>query len=171
MTFFSGFGFAHEAPLFEAFLPQGEARFTVAGFSLGAVRAFEYALSATTRIERLILLSPAFFQDKAEKFRRMQLIAFNKSSENYLTQFYTACGTKRELAPFKTAANAADLEYLLNYRWEAEVFKKLIDRGTRITVYAGGADKIVNTAAASAFFAEFTEVYLLKNATHLLEVL
>ncbi|MGE4295977.1 MAG: pimelyl-ACP methyl ester esterase BioV [Campylobacterales bacterium] len=171
MIFFSGFGFQNEAPLFEDFLPQGEGRFTVAGFSRGAIEAFEYAASSPTRIERLILLSPAFFQTQSDKFRRLQLMGFNKSPQSYFAQFYAACGSKRDLSPFQTSGNAADLEALLNYRWEAAALQALIDRGTRVTVYLGGKDAIIDANGAAAFFSAVTEVYFLKNATHLLEVL
>ncbi len=62
MIYFSGFGMTGEQELFVDYLDDRE--FVVAGFSYGAIEAFEYCLSATTRINKLQLLSPAFFQKK-----------------------------------------------------------------------------------------------------------
>ncbi len=51
MRYFSGFSLNGEQELFRDFLVDGE--FTVAGFSYGAIRAFEYALDAIERVDRL----------------------------------------------------------------------------------------------------------------------
>ena len=45
-----------------------ESAYCVAGFSYGAQQAFEYVYHATERIDRLILLSPAFFQTQKPSF-------------------------------------------------------------------------------------------------------
>jgi len=62
VIYFNGFSLAKEENLFEDFLLGSE--FCVAGFSYGAQKAFEYVYKSSERVDRLILLSPAFFQTK-----------------------------------------------------------------------------------------------------------
>jgi predicted esterase len=82
MIYFSGFCFQNEQILFENFLLKND--FTVAGFSYGAIRAFEYALKNRHRIDTLQLFSPAFFQDKSESFKKLQLLAFQKNNNKLI---------------------------------------------------------------------------------------
>ncbi|GHV09284.1 hypothetical protein AGMMS50229_19150 [Campylobacterota bacterium] len=164
MTFFSGFGFANESELFCDRLPSGA--FSAAGFSLGAIKAFEFALSAQTRVDHLTLLSPAFFQDKDEKFKRLQLIGFAKNDEEYMRNFYELCG-QCDTRFYDPNPQRSDLELLLNYRWEIEKFNAL--KGVKITALIGGDDRIVNAEAAREFFLKCNcEVLFIKNADHLL---
>ena len=58
--YFNGFSLQNEEELFSEYLLQSE--LCVAGFSYGAQKAFEYVYKSKERIDRLILLSPAFFQ-------------------------------------------------------------------------------------------------------------
>lgn len=170
VRFFSGFGFEKEQGLFEPFLPAVSAGFTLAGFSYGAIEAFEYALSTPERIERLVLLSPAFFQNRPENFKRQQLMGFKKDAARYFEQFYAACDVPTEMiAPFKAPGDAAALKRLLNYRWQSDAMGRLSERGTEVVVYLGGRDRIIDARAAATFFSRLCEVYYLKNAGHFLQ--
>ena len=60
MLYFNGFSLQNEEEHFKAYLSDND--LTIAGFSYGAQKAFEYAYHSKERIDRLILLSPAFFQ-------------------------------------------------------------------------------------------------------------
>jgi len=71
MKFFSGFCFQNEKDIFKDYIEEGD--FKVAGFSYGAIKAFEYVLNSKERIDKLQLFSPAFFQSKSEKFKKLQL--------------------------------------------------------------------------------------------------
>ena len=59
----------------------------VAGFSYGAQKAFEYVFNSKERVDRLILLSPAFFQTQKPSFVRTQLRYFQSGKEAYVVQF------------------------------------------------------------------------------------
>ena len=59
MRFYSGFGFWNEKELFKEYLEEGE--FVVAGFSYGAQKALIDAVHTSKRVDKLQLLSPAFF--------------------------------------------------------------------------------------------------------------
>ena len=76
MRFYSGFSLSNDKQLFEPYLKESE--FCVAGFSYGAIKAFNDTLNSKTRVDTLQLFSPAFFQDKNEKFKRMQMMYINK---------------------------------------------------------------------------------------------
>ena len=84
-NFFSGFCFKNESKLFDEYLERND--FTISGFSYGAIKAFEKAINCETRIDKLQLLSPAFFQNKDEKFKKMQLMFFKKDEEQYIKNF------------------------------------------------------------------------------------
>ena len=60
MKYFNGFSLNGEKELFKEYLIDSE--FSVAGFSYGAIEAFEYVYNGKDRVDRLILLSPAFFK-------------------------------------------------------------------------------------------------------------
>lgn len=168
MIYFSGFSLEGEKALFDEFLDEGD--FTVAGFSYGAQKAFEFACSSRERIEKLILLSPAFFQTQKRSFIRAQLRYFEAGKTAYIEKFLknTAYPSRIDLSGYLAVGSLQDLESLLSYRWEEERLKTLIDRGTRVEVYLGGKDRIVDSRAAFDFFSSFTSTYLIKEAGHLL---
>ncbi|NQY94024.1 MAG: alpha/beta hydrolase, partial [Campylobacteraceae bacterium] len=83
--FFSGFSLQGEKELFQTYLSEND--FTVCGFSYGAQQAFDYVLNSKTRVDLLQLFSPAFFQDKDLKYKRMQLMYFKKDALNYCSNF------------------------------------------------------------------------------------
>ena len=66
-NFYSGFCFKNECEIFKDYLEIGD--FIISGFSYGAIKAFKQALESKTRVDKLQLFSPAFFQTKDEKFK------------------------------------------------------------------------------------------------------
>ena len=79
MQFYSGFSLKNEAHFFDAFIKKSD--YTIAGFSYGAISALNATLNAVHSLERvdtLQLFSPAFFQTKNEKFKRLQTMAYKK---------------------------------------------------------------------------------------------
>jgi esterase/lipase len=166
LRFFSGFGFKNEASLFADYLPIDDAPFCAAGFSLGAIRAYQFVADRSQRFDRLILLSPPFFQDRDDRFIRSQLIGFTRDRALYMQNFYANCG---EFDPKYKEINAQknDLEFLLNFHWKAEDFKRLSK--VKIEVILGANDKIINANSAYEFFRAIRiEIKYIKNANHLL---
>ena len=85
MIYFNGFALKGEEKFFKEELVEND--FSVAGFSYGAQKAFEYAYNSTERIDRLILLSPAFFQNHKKSFIRTQLRYYKADEILYTEQF------------------------------------------------------------------------------------
>jgi len=168
MRYFSGFSLEKEKEFFERYLVKSE--LCVAGFSYGAQRAFEYVYQSQKRVDRLILLSPAFFQEEKASFARTQLRYFEADREAYIAQFLqnTAFPSKKDLSSYVSEGEKEALAALLSYRWEANRIKTVLERGTVIEVFLGAKDKIVNTEKAYAFFHDMVTCYYLKDAGHLL---
>jgi pimeloyl-ACP methyl ester carboxylesterase len=167
--YFSGFCLKNEEKLLGSFFTPSE--YTIVGFSYGAVRALEYSLASTTRIDKIILLSPAFFQSSSASFIRTQIRYFNTNQEQYTEQFYTNVSYPADssiIENFKSKGTAQELSELLTYEWDIEKFKILLDRGVEIDVFVGGIDKIIDTEKCLEFFSKICNVYLIKNAGHLL---
>jgi len=61
-----------------------------------------------------------------------------------------------------------ELDELLNYEWSEEKLQKVIDMGTKIEVYLGSVDKIIDSQKAKEFFTKFATVYYIKEKGHLL---
>lgn len=171
MKFFSGFGFKNEQDLFEEYLPKSE--YIVAGFSYGATKALEYALSTTTRIDRLILLSPSFFNDKPQSFKRAQIHYYNLDKNAYIKNFLgNACYPSQININNKylSETNQDELRNLLNFKWIEEDIKNILDKNIKIEVFLGEIDKIIDSKAANDFFSKMTITYFIKKAGHLLNV-
>jgi len=168
MKYFSGFSLQHEEALFKDYLIEND--MTVAGFSYGAQQALEYAYASKERIDRLILLSPAFFQTQKASFVRAQLRYFEAGQEAYVKQFLknVAYPSKMDLEPYLQTGTKEELHALLTYVWEAEKIQTLLDRGLTIEVFLGEKDKIISLRDAYDFFTQSCTVYLIKNAGHLL---
>ncbi len=172
MRYFSGFGLDGEAALFDEIVaPYEENPYVVAGFSYGAVKAVEHVYGGCERVERLILLSPAYFVGRGRAFVKTQMIYFRKDRSAYLEKFlenaaYPAhkCLLDRYLAD----ANDSELEELLTYPWPDEKLRGIQRRGTKIETYLGAKDKIVDAEAAHRFFKNFGESYLFKEYGHIL---
>lgn len=166
--FFSGFSLANDASFFDAFLTKND--YAIAGFSYGAIKAAEQVAASHTRVDLLQLFSPAFFQNRPEKFKRLQLMAFKKDAPAYLRQFRENCFAPHgELEVEEGEATAEGLETLLYYEWEPELLHKIMAKGTRIEVYLGEEDKIIDANAAREFFLPYATVFTIKHANHFLK--
>ena len=166
--YFHGFALQDEAHFFEDILESSQ--YVISGFSYGAIKAFKEALNSTTRVEKLQLISPAFFQSKSAKFKRLQLMGYQKDSEAYLEKFTENCFLPYVAEDVTYAKHtAAELEELLTYEWSEKELQTLVDRGTSIEVYLGGQDKISDVGPAYAFFKPFAAVTLVKKANHFLQ--
>lgn len=166
--YFSGFCFENESELFEDYLIKND--FTVSGFSYGAIKAFEEVLNSEERVDRLQLLSPAFFQNFAEKFKRTQLMYFKKDSNTYIELFSKNVIFPKnvDISKYFKIGTVEELEELLFYQWSEEKLQKIVDRGTKIEVYLGSEDKIIDALKTKEFFQKFATIYYIKDKGHLL---
>lgn len=170
MKFYSGFSLSNDEQIFETFLKPSD--YCIAGFSFGAIKAFEEALRSKSRIDTLQLFSPAFFQNKSEKFKRTQNMYFAKDREAYLKNFLSSCFSP---APIDEGVeieqgSAQDLERLLSFVWKADELKALQDRGIEIEVYLGSKDMIIDSQAVKEFFLPYATTYMINDAGHTLQV-
>jgi hypothetical protein len=168
MRYFNGFSLNGEEIFFKEQFVKSD--FSVAGFSYGAIKAFEYAYETSNRVDRLILLSPAFFQNHKASFIRTQLLYYRANSKDYQKQFLknVAYPSSVDLTPYFKEGSVEELEQLLSYCWDREKIMKLIDRGVIIEVYIGGSDKIVDAKSCFEFFKELVPCYFIKEVGHLL---
>lgn len=171
MTFkryFSGFCFKNESELFDEYLINND--FTISGFSYGAIKAFEEVLSTKKRVDKLQLFSPAFFQIFDDKFKRTQLMYFKKDANAYCQNFLSNViyPLQSDISKYFELGTTEQLEELLNYKWSEKKLQSLVDRGTKIEVYLGGVDKIIDSSKAKDFFKNFATVYYIKEKGHLL---
>jgi len=168
VNFFSGFSLWREEELFESYLKKSQ--YTVSGFSLGAVRAFEYVQNNSARIDTLQLFSPAFFQDKSEKFKRLQTISYQKNSDAYEKLFLEniAYPSTHDMKSYFKKDTLESLQKLLEFTWEPSALMELKKRGIHIEVYLGGEDKIIDSKKAYDFFKNYATVYFIKEGGHIL---
>ena len=172
MKFYSGFSLSNESAFFEGFIKKSD--YTVSGFSYGAIKAFKEVqrrIEEGIRVDTLQLFSPAFFQTKSDKFKRLQTLSYTKSESKYLEQFIDGCFApyeKKKLVHVQT--HVEELEELLEYVWNVEQLKVLEDKGVAIEVYLGGKDKIIDVKSTEEFFLEVATVSYIKNANHFLEI-
>lgn len=167
-NFYSGFCFKNECEIFKDYLEIGD--FIISGFSYGAIKAFNQALESKARVDKLQLFSPAFFQTKDEKFKRMQLMFFKKDANSYCENFLKNVlnPTNKDISKYFQMGTFEELEELLNYQWSEEKLQRLVDKGTIIEVYLGEVDKIIDSQKAKEFFRNFATVYYIKEKGHLL---
>ena len=169
MRYFNGFSLKGEEEFFDDWLVKSA--LCVAGFSFGAQQALEYVYHTQKRVDRLILLSPAFFQTRKSSFMRMQLRYFEADKAAYITHFLkntVSPSAKTDLTPFLQTGTREELESLLGYRWDRKKIEEIQTRGTVIEVVIGSEDKIIPAKDAYAFFGEITTCYYIKGAGHLL---
>ena len=168
MRYFSGFCLSNEEELFNFWLERSD--FTIAGFSYGAIKAFEYALNSKERIDRVILLSPAFFNNKDEKFKRLQLLYFDKDKKSYINNFLKnmTAGANIDIKNYFKEGSKEELKELLYYNWDRDKLKELKNKDITLEVVLGGQDKIIDAKEAKDFFENFGVVYYIKGANHLL---
>ncbi len=168
VKYFNGFSLEGEKVLFQSYFKENSLE--VVGFSYGAQQAVEYTYNTKERIDKLILLSPAFFQTQKEAFVRTQLKHFSTQKENYVKQFLANVSYPADinLTPYVKIGTKDELEALLSYKWQKHKFQAIQDKGIRVEVFLGGKDKIINSQDALAFFSELSTSYYLKDAGHLL---
>ena len=169
MKYFNGFSLKGEEIFFSEILVPSA--YTVAGFSYGAQKAFEYVYNSKNRIDRLILISPAFFQNHKKSFLKTQLRYFKADKEVYREEFLknVAYPSNTLLNEFIIDGSYEELESLLSYVWYEEKIKNLIERGVKVEVFMGDADKILDFEKNFEFFSKLVPVYLLKSCGHLLK--
>lgn len=168
-SFYSGFSLRNEAPLFTAY--RSTHPLALAGFSYGAILAFEEALHTERRIDLLQLFSPAFFQNRSAGFKRLQLKAFRSNPESYLEVFVKNCTAPSDvsLTPFLSPGSEEELEALLNYTWSKDKIEALLAKGTNIEVHLGAEDAVIDAQAAAAFFTPLVTLYWYKGKGHILK--
>jgi pimeloyl-ACP methyl ester carboxylesterase len=169
MIYFSGFCLQNEEERFTQYLV--DSAYCVAGFSYGAQQAFEYVYNAKTRIDRLILLSPAFFQTQKPSFIRTQLRYFDVGQETYVKQFLANAThpSSLDLSNYLKVGKKEELEALITYQWDTKKIQEVLDRGITIEVFLGNEDKIIDAQEAFNFFLPLTTTYLMKGVGHILE--
>ncbi len=168
MRFYSGFLLRGEEDFFRPWL--SESSVTLAGFSYGAVLAFEEALRSARRVDTLQLFSPAFFLDKSAAFKRLQLAAFQKDAAAYREAFLRSCFAPYAPQPVLLKDDGIeDLRKLLYFSWPETALRSLNDRGIRIEVYLGENDAVIDAGAAREYFLPFATVYCFKKRNHFLQ--
>ena len=170
MKFYSGFSLNKESYLFKEYI--NSSKYCICGFSYGAIKAYEEVkkqLKLRNRVDRLQLFSPAFFQTKDAKFKRLQLIAYRKNEDVYLRQFINSCFFPHAKKIVEHSTTVIDeLQELLNYEWDIDGLEELVQNGVKIEVYLGSEDAIVDAQKAKEFFLEVATVTYIKNANHFL---
>ncbi len=168
--YFNGFCLDNESELFKEYIIEND--YTLSGFSYGAIKALEFALGSSAmdiRIDLVQLFSPSFFNDKDEKYKRMQLMYFKKDSKIYCDNFLKNSGFEQEQSKqYFTMGKYEELDELLNYKWDQNKLQMLINNGTKVEVYLGENDNIIDSQKALEFFVNFSDVYFIKNKGHIL---
>ncbi|WRA82570.1 pimelyl-ACP methyl ester esterase BioV [Helicobacter pylori] len=170
MRFFSGFGFVNESVLFEEWLLKGT--YDVSGFSMGAIKAIEYAYNEVLqqrRIHSLLLFSPCMLVHKSLAFKRLQLFSFQKDPKNYMDNFYKEVGLDAQLERFKKMGSLEELEFLLDYKYSDSIIRFLLEKGVKIEVFIGLKDRITDVQALLEFFMPLVQVWQFKDYNHLLQ--
>ncbi|MFA6187782.1 MAG: pimelyl-ACP methyl ester esterase BioV [Sulfuricurvum sp.] len=167
MTFYSGFSFTNGQHFFDHFIQESD--YTVAGFSYGAIQAAQHAANTRSRIDTLQLFSPAFFQTKKTSFKRLQLSAFTSDSQSYIQRFIESCFAPCKVQEVETDIGTYEqLDELLNYVWDEEFMKRIVDKGIRIEVYLGLQDAIIDVPGAKDFFLPYATVTSIRRGNHFL---
>lgn len=151
--------------LFENYLEEGE--FVVAGFSYGAQKALIDAVHTNKRVDKLQLLSPAFFP-KNPKFAKLQINTFKKDKENYIKNFLENVKYPKEidLDIYLDETELYQLEEMFEFNWSLIEYAK--QKNINIEVYIGEKDKIIDIKNAVKFFKNYAKVYFIKDVGHLL---
>lgn len=171
MKFFSGFSLKNDQAFFLEYINASE--YTVAGFSYGAIKAYEAVLEALKKRERvdtLQLFSPAFFQTKSPHFKKLQIRAYTKDEALYMQNFIKGCFMPHKVQKVEHKEHSLEeLEELLFYEWSRSELLEITNQGVRIEVYLGGQDRIIDAEGAREFFKEFATVTYIKKANHFLQ--
>jgi len=165
--YFSGFSLKNEQELFNQYVEQSD--FVVSGFSYGAIKALEYVISTDKRVDKLQLFSPAYFNNKDKKYKRMQLMYFKKDATLYCNNFLKNSDfSQGQYSRYFNMGTYEELDELLNYQWDAEKLEQLVSKNITIEVFLGSDDNIIDSSEALEFFRKFSEVYYIKNKGHIL---
>ena len=170
VKFYSGFSLKGEEKLFDSFLISSD--FCISGFSYGCIKAVEYALGTDERIDKIQLFSPAFFNDKDDKFKRLQLMFYSKDKQTYIENFLqnVTYPSSKDLSIYMNEGTYDELHELLYYEWDKSKIITLLKNGIIIEVYLGEVDKIINSKLANEFFKSCgCEVYFIKSYGHILQ--
>ena len=129
--FFSGFSLHGENEIFDKYIINNDV--TACGFSFGAIMLIENIINgiyecdnktnckSVKRIDKIQLFSPAYFNNKDEKFKRMQLMFFKKDAKLYGDNFVKNCGfSDEEKEKYFSLGTYKELETLLYYEWSYE---------------------------------------------------
>jgi len=167
--YFSGFCLENEKELFSSYIIEND--FTVSGFSYGAIKAFKYTLEAlknNQRVDKLQLFSPAYFNTKDKKFKRLQLMFFKKDENEYKNNFIknTIFPNNHNINQYLTNGTYTQLEELLYFPWDKHDLQTIIDANIKLEIFIGQKDKIVDAISSKEFFRQFGEVYFLKGVGH-----
>ena len=172
MRFYSGVSLKNEQHFFDAYTNHSD--YTVCGFSYGAIKAFRHVkeqLELQKRVDTLQLFSPAFFQTRDDKFKKIQLLGYRKSKDLYLSEFLKSCFLPYQKKSIEQKKNSVEeLEELLYFCWNMEELKNLAKKGVKIEVYIGGKDAIIDVEGAREFFLEVATVTYIKDANHFLQI-
>ena len=162
MKFFSGFCLNLDKTFFDEYIEDKE--FVVAGFSYGAQKAVDYVLNSNKRVDKLQLLSPAFF-DYPKKIVNINLEAFKRDKNSYINNFLKKAGANEEILDYLDySCNESDLYKLFTFDWE-----KINDlKKVKIEIFLGEFDRIIALKKAYAFFKNYGEIYFIKKANHFL---
>ena len=170
MKFYSGFSLKNEEHYLKEYMEYSD--YSVCGFSYGAIKAVEFVknqLGYAKRIDTLQLFSPAFFQTKEEKFKKLQLYGYKKNRDNYLNEFINLCFLPHEKKIVQHVKESVEeLEELLYFKWDSDELKKIAQQGVKIEVYLGSEDKIIDVDGAREFFLHVATVTYIKKANHFL---
>jgi len=168
MHFYSGYCLRNDSAFFAAWLKETE--YAVAGFSYGAIKALRHAYESKTRIDTLQLFSPAFFCNKNEGFKRLQLKGYRADSVLYRSRFIENCFAPYPMHAVKVVDDGeAALEELLTFEWPEKMLRSLQERGVKIEIYLGSRDAVVDAEAALQYFRPYATVHYIKNANHFLQ--
>lgn len=171
MKFFSGFSLQNDREFFKSFIKDTE--YTVAGFSYGAILAFEHAkdmLENAKRVDTLQLFSPAFFETKSDQFKQLQLRGYKKNPQTYINKFIAGCFAPHAIKDISLReSDIEELEELLYYKWNLSALVELKKKGVVIEVYLGDKDQIIDTQGANNLFIEVATLTTIKDANHFLE--
>jgi len=164
MRYYSGFCFWNERELFKDILDDSE--FCVAGFSYGAQKALIDAVHTNKRVDKLQLISPAFFKNNP-KFIKLQINGFKKNKQKYISTFLenVKYPSDIDISKYIDDCELYQLEEMFEFNWG------LIEhlKNVKVEVFIGSEDKIIDVDSAVKFFKKYGDVYLIKNAGHLLK--
>ncbi len=170
MIYFDGFGVKNSENLFAHILDKFANDFSVVGFSYGAIKATQYINQTNKRVDKLVLISPAFFCDRDEKFKRVQLISYKKDKAKYIENFLKNIAFPKDVdvSLYSGESRVEELEELLYYGWEKEEIEAILSKGVKIYTFLGELDRIINSHNCVKFFSQFSEVFLYKDRGHIL---